>query len=300
MERATVQARKLGARITVPADAVKLNGGDGTFRVELADGESPIGRAVIIATGVERPGLTISGLDKFAGESVHYAATQVEGEVCRGERVVVVGTGATAGQGAHLLSQYVDRLTLVIFEDDLEVCMPGDLPNKVAGRPNVDVITHSEVKQLTGDDALEAVVVADIESPERQTIDASALFVLIDGAPRTRWLRGTLALDGGGYVLTGKDAADAGIGRENVGLGPPHQLETNLAGVFAVGDARSGSPQRVAAAIGDGQSVIRQVRQRLSGLRSDASSTRHLAQSQRELKVRSEEDLSVTLEEDLS
>jgi thioredoxin reductase (NADPH) len=267
MERATVQARKLGARIIVPADAVKLEGGDGTFRVELANGESLIGRAVIVATGVHHRGLAISGRDKFAGVSIHYTATEVEGELCRGQRVVLVGTGAPAGQAVQLLSGYADRLTLVIREDDLEVSMPHDLADQVAGHPNVDVITHSEVKLLTGDGALEGVVVGDIEStePETKTIEAHALFVLIGGEPRTQWLRGALALDGDGYVLTGQDTARVGIRGENVGSGPAHPLETSLAGVFAVGDARSGSPPRVTAAIGDGATVIRQVRQRLIG-----------------------------------
>jgi thioredoxin reductase (NADPH) len=267
VERATVQARKLGARIAVPANAVRLEGGDGTFRVKLANGESLIGRAVIVATGVQHPGGEISGLDKFAGDSVHYTATEVEGQLCRGKRVVLAGSGAPAGQAVQLLSGYVHRLTLVIREDDLEVSMPEDLGRQVAGHPNVDVITHSEVKRLTGDDALEALVVGDIEGtePETRTIAASALFVLIGGEPRTQWLRGTLALDGAGYVLTGQDTAGAGIRGENVGLGPAHPLETSLAGVFAVGDARSGSPPRVAAAIGDGATVIRQVRQRLIG-----------------------------------
>jgi thioredoxin reductase (NADPH) len=265
MERATVQAGRLGARITVPADAVKLEGGDGTFRVQVADGESLVGRAVIIATGVHHHGLAISGVDKFAGTGVHYAATQVEGELCRGERVALVGSGTSVGQAAQLLSGYVERLTLVIREDDLQVSMPPDLADKVAAHPNVKVMTHSEVKQATGDDGLQALVVADTESAECQTIDARALFVLNGGEPRTTWLRGTLALDHGGYVLTGHDAADAGSRGDNVGSGPPHPLGTSLAGVFAVGDARSGSPQRVADAIGEGAIVIRQVRERLSG-----------------------------------
>jgi thioredoxin reductase (NADPH) len=265
VKRATVQAGKLGARVTMPADAVKLEGGGGVFRVELADGESLIGRAVIIATGLNHRGLAISGLDKFAGAGVHYAATQAAAQLCRGERVVLVGGGTAAGQAAQLLSSYAERLTLVIREDDLQVSMPHDLADKVAAHANVAVMTHSEVKQVTGDDALEALVVADIESAERQRIDARALFVLNSGEPRTRWLRRALALDGTGYVLTGQDAASGGGRGENVGSGSPQPLETSLAGVFAVGDARSGSPQRVAAAIGDGAVVIRQVRQRLGG-----------------------------------
>lgn len=265
VDRAKVQAGNLGARITAPADAVKLEGADGTFRVELADGDSLRSHAVIIATGAHHPDLAISGLKKFADRSVHYAATEVEGEACRGERVVLFGTGAAAGQGAYLLSHYVHRLTLVIFEADLKVIMPNDLADKVAERPNVDVISHSEVKQLTGDAALESVMVADIERAEHRAIDARALFVLIDGKPSTQWLGGTVALDDAGYVLTGKDAATAGTSGENAGLGPPQALETSRSGVFAIGDARSGSPRRVAAAIGDGANVIRQVHQRLIG-----------------------------------
>jgi thioredoxin reductase (NADPH) len=263
VERATTQARKLGTRIIVPAEAVGLGGGDGSFRIEVADGAPLIGRSVIIATGTRYRRLSIPDPSKFEGVSVHYAATQREAQLCRGDPVVLFGGGGSAGLAALLLSRHVRRLTLVVREDDLQVSMASALADRVAEQPNVDLAAHSEVRELNGDGALEAVVVEDTEDGKRRTIAARALFVLIGAEPHTGWLRGTVALDDDGYVRTGQDAASPRGEAENVGGGPPQLLETSLPGVFAAGDVRSGSLQQVAAAVGDGALAIRQVRELL-------------------------------------
>jgi thioredoxin reductase (NADPH) len=141
------------------------------------------------------------------------------------------------------------------------------LADRIASMPSVDVLTHCEVRELIGDDTLEAVIVEDTETGERHRIDARALFVFIGADPHTEWLRGSVAVDDGGYILTGHDAAAACAGGDprDGASRSPQLLETSLAGVFAAGDVRSGSTQRVAAAVGDGAIAIRQVHQFLGG-----------------------------------
>ena len=264
-ERATIQARKFGARITVPGEAIGLEQLDGAFRVPLADGDSVTGRTVVIATGVRYRTLPVSNLAKFEGLSVHYAATEIEAQGCRGEPAVAVGGGNSAGQAALLLSQYVPRLSLIVREQDLGENMSRYLADRIASVPNIEVRTHCEVRALAGDDELEGVIVEDTETGERECIGARALFVFIGADPHTEWLRGHVALDDGGYILTGHDAASVRGSAANGTRRPAHALETSVAGAFAAGDVRSGSTQRVAAAVGDGSIVIRHVHEFLGG-----------------------------------
>ena len=226
-----------------------------------------IGRAVVVATGVRYRRLPVADLAKFEGTSVHYAATQIEAQLCRGDPVVAVGGGNSAGQAALMLSRYVPHLSLVVREHDLEDNMSRYLVDRIASTPSVEVLTHCEVRELIGDDALEAVIVEDTETGERRRIDARALFVFIGAEPHTEWLRGAVALDEGGYILTGQDAAAGGAPPEgeNGARRSAQLLETSLPGVFAAGDVRSGSTQRVAAAVGDGAIAVREVHQFLGG-----------------------------------
>jgi thioredoxin reductase (NADPH) len=266
-ERATIQARKFGACITIPGEAVGLELLDGGFRIPLSDGGDARGRAVVIAAGVRYRRLPLANLDRLEGTCIHYEATEIEAQECRGEPVVAVGGGNSAGQGVLLLARYVPRLTLVIRERSLDENMSRYLADRIEATPSIAVLTHCEVRELIGDDALEAVVVED-NLGERRRLDARALFVFIGAQPHTEWLRGVVTLDDGGYVLTGPDAAAAHVpltGGNGRGHHVPHMLETSVPGVFAAGDVRSGSTQRVSAAVGDGAMAIRHVHQFLNG-----------------------------------
>jgi thioredoxin reductase (NADPH) len=267
-ERATIQARKFGAQITIPAEAVGLDPLDGAVRINLRDGGCAIGRVAVIAAGVRYRRLPLTSLARFEGVCVHYAATEIEAQRCRGEPVVAVGGGNSAGQAAVMLAQYVPRLTLVAREQTLDENMSRYLAERIESTPSIDVLTHCEIRDLIGDDTLEAVIVEDTATGERHRIEARALFVFIGAEPHTDWLYGRLALDDGGYILTGQDAAAARGSRADDDASVCHQpqvLATSLPGVFAAGDVRSGSTQRVAAAVGDGAIAIRQVHQLLGG-----------------------------------
>jgi thioredoxin reductase (NADPH) len=266
-ERAMIQTEKFGAHLTVPAEAVELKPADASFRVSLSDGAVLTGRTVVIASGVRYRRLPVPGVDRLEGICVHYAATQVEARQCQGEPIVAVGGGNSAGQAVLMLARYVPRLTLVVRERELGENMSRYLADRIVSTPTIEVLAHSEVRELVGEGSLEAVVVEDLETGERRRLDARALFVFIGARPNSRWLGGLVALDDGGYVLTGENAV-AATADKTTGNGRGASrllLETSLPGVFAAGDVRSGSVQRVAAAVGDGANAIRDVHRFLGG-----------------------------------
>jgi thioredoxin reductase (NADPH) len=159
-------------------------------------------------------------------------------------------------------------VSLVLREHDLGESMSRYLADRISRNSVVDVFPHCEVRELIGEGALEALIVEDTETGERQRLEARALFVFIGAEPHTEWLQGQVTLDEGGYILTGMDAGVAATDdRQESVPRPPLLLETSLPGVFAAGDVRSGSTQRVAAAVGDGAIAIRLVHQFLGGRR---------------------------------
>jgi thioredoxin reductase (NADPH) len=264
-ERATIQAEKFGARIGVPCQAMSLRREDGHYVIGLDDGQELAARTVVVATGVRYRKLPIEGLEPYEGTSVFYAATLMEAQVCRNDPIVVVGGGNSAGQATVFLSRYAAEVHLVVREEDLGESMSRYLADRIEQAPNVEVITHSEVRDVTGSGALEAVVIEDNRTGERRTLPARALFVFIGAEPHTTWLGDEVALDESGYVLTGHEAADAaaGNGHWKGHERAPLLLETSLPGVLAVGDVRRGSIKRVASAVGEGSMAVRLVHEHL-------------------------------------
>jgi thioredoxin reductase (NADPH) len=265
-ERATIQAEKFGARLSVPAEAVGLDPGAEHHQVRMSDGTTVRGRVVVISCGVQYRKLQVPGYERLEGASVYYAATQIEAQLCRSDPVVAVGGGNSAGQATLFLSRFVPKLTLVVREHDLGENMSAYLAERIEQLENVEVLLHTEVGELIGEEVLEAVMVEDTDTRERRRVDARSLFVFIGARPHTHWLGKWVSLDDGGYVLTGQAAAAF---RRAAGLGDgadPSLLETSLPGVFAAGDVRSGSIPRVSAAVGDGATTIRLVHERLAAL----------------------------------
>jgi thioredoxin reductase (NADPH) len=257
-DRAVIQARKFGARFAVPAEARSIRSDDGQYTVGLDDGTSVTAASVVIATGARYRRLDVPRMEYFEQMSVYYAASQAEALLCRGDPVAIVGGGNSAGQAAVFLSRHAERVTLIVREHDLGECMSRYLIDQVSRLANVRVLLGTEVRELLGDQALEAVAVEDNRTAERRTLEARALFVFIGVTPCTGWLSGLVELDDHGFVRTGPDAArpvDAVAGAETGWQ--RSVLETSRPGIFAVGDVRCGSTKRVAAAVGEGAMAIR-------------------------------------------
>ena len=264
--RALVQADKFGARTTVPQEAVGLRRESDHYRVTLSEGGEVVGRSVIVATGARYRRPDTPRLEAFEGVSVHYAATEAEARMCRGNEVAVVGGGNSAGQAAVFLAGRVAKVYLLIRGGDLGKSMSRYLIDRIERTDNIELLIHTGVGEFVGDGVLEGIVVEDNRSGERRTLKARTLFVFIGAEANTGWLKGAIALDERGFVPTGRaldrSALDSqawnGLSRE------PFMLESSLPGVFAVGDVRSGSVKRVASAVGEGSMAVRFVHQYLA------------------------------------
>jgi thioredoxin reductase (NADPH) len=261
-ERATLQARRFGARMVVPAEAVGMSSDNGHYSIELGDGSVVNGRTVIVATGAQYRKLDLPELERYEGVGVYYAATQAEAQLCGGDPVLIVGGGNSAGQAAMFLSHQAASCHLMIRGDDLAKSMSRYLIDELARRPQVELHTNREIVELKGEPALEAVVVKDTRTGEREELEIRSLFVFIGAAPHTGWLRGHVAMDEHCFLLAGRDIQDEHLGA--YGEEHPLFLETSLPGVFAVGDVHSGSVKRVASAVGEGSMAVRLVHQRLA------------------------------------
>jgi thioredoxin reductase (NADPH) len=261
-ERAQIQAKRLGARMVVPAEAVGLEREDGHFAIKLAGGDEVNGRTLIVATGAHYRKLPVPGLERFEGVGVYYAATQSEAQLCYGDPVLIVGGGNSAGQAAMFLSQHASSCRLMIRGDDLAKSMSRYLIDELANRPQVELITQSEVVELKGEQGLEGVVVNDKRTGEQRELDVKALFVFIGADPRTDWLRGHVEMDEHGFLVAGRELRDDQLGA--YGSERPYFLETSQPGIFAVGDVHSGSIKRVASAVGEGSMAVRMIHQRLA------------------------------------
>ena len=261
-ERAALQARRLGARLVVPAEAVGLERENSHHSVQLASGEVVNGRTVMVASGAQYRKLDVPDLERFEGVGVYYAATQAEAQMCAGDPVIVVGGGNSAGQAAMFLSRNSVSCRLAIRGDDLGKSMSRYLVDEIERGERVEVLRRTQVIELRGDTALEAVVIRDNSTGTTAELDARALFVFIGASPHTGWLAGHVAMDEHGFLLTGRDVEGEQLAE--YGDERPFFLETSRPGIFAVGDVHSGSIKRVASAVGEGSMAVRLVHQRLA------------------------------------
>jgi thioredoxin reductase (NADPH) len=254
---ALVQAQRFGARITVPCTVNSLDLESGERVVTLTDGTRLRTRCVLIASGVSYRKLEVPNFPDFEGAGIYYAATEMEARLCRGEEVVVVGAGNSAGQAIVYLAKYARRVHVLVRKTDLGASMSRYLVDRVERLENVTIHRGCAVAGLEGNGHLAAVKVGN-GTKETRTLETRALFLFIGADANTGWLRGCVELDRKGFVLTGAalPAGTAETDRWRSAGRAPFLLETSLPGVFAAGDVRSGSAKRVAAAVGEGSMSV--------------------------------------------
>lgn len=254
---AQLQAYRFGARFSTPAQALSLGFTEGEYRAELQiEGCNAILRAkcVIIATGAEYHRLEAEGREDFEGAGVYYAATSREASLCKGATVIVAGGGNSAGQAAMFLSEHAKRVLLVIRGEGLARSMSSYLSRRVETKPNIEMLTFTEVRRITGTKSLETVELENTKTGEKRSVQACALFSMIGAKPCTAWLPPEIERDAKGFIKTG--AAVANSPRWQTMDRPPGHLETSWPGIFAAGDVRSGSVKRCAAAVGEGGMAV--------------------------------------------
>ena len=251
MARAHNQARKFGVEMAIPDEVIGLEEASrpnkGRFVLKLSNNERVSARSVVIASGARYRQLAVDGLASFEAASVHYWASPLEGKLCAGREVALVGAGNSAGQAVVYLASQVSKVWLLVRGRDLASSMSRYLVDRITGLSNVEVLTQTTVTGVEGRDAmLEAIRWRAGSSGEEVRRPIQHLFLFIGADPNTDWLSGSgVALDRKGFVLTGAGTT------EN-----RHPLETSRPGIFAIGDVRSGSVKRVAAAVGEGAQVV--------------------------------------------
>ena len=264
--RAYVQAQKFGAEILIPAQAAALDcsraGVHGEFTLTLADKRELRSRTVVIASGARYRRPAVPRLEEFEGRGVWYWASALEAKMCEQTEVALVGGGNSAGQAAVFLAQYAARVHILVRGPGLAASMSRYLIDRLDATPNIELHPHTQLTELHGDRSggLEAVTWRDSRTGVDERRPIRHVFLFVGADPETGWLDGCdVARDSQGFVLTGR--ACGGLALD----GPSALLESNIPGVFAVGDVRSGSVKRVGGAIGEGAAVVALIHQYLAG-----------------------------------
>ena len=264
--RAVAQATRFGVEILAPQTVVDLRV-EGPYRIiKLADGSEISCHALMIATGVQWRHLEAPGIDRLQGAGVYYGGGATEALSCKGEIVYVIGGANSAGQAAMNFSKYAERVVILVRGDSLSSSMSQYLIDQIKQTPNIQLWTHASVAEVHGDTHLEEVSVLCSDTNKVERVPASSMFIFIGALPRTDWLGDTIERDDRGFILAGPDLIQGDNKRPKKWPleRDPFLLETNVPGIFAVGDVRHGSVKRVASGVGEGSVAVQFIHQYLS------------------------------------
>ena len=262
--RAATQAKRFGTEILVGHSVVALKRADPYKIVRLSNGEEVACNALVLASGMAVRELEVPGVKELIGSGVYYGAALSEGALYRGKRVFVLGGANSAGQGALFFARYASEVTIIVRKPALWPVMAKYLDVRIKATENIKVLTGAEITAVHGNGRLERVDICRPETRETSSLEGDALFIFIGVAPRTEAFASIVATDDKGFILTGTDAREAargwGLDRE------PLMFETNVPGIFAVGDVRANANRRIAAAVGEGSAAIFSVHQYLRSM----------------------------------
>jgi len=254
--RAFSQAQKFGVQLSVAWVAARLDCERWPYTVNIADGPSMRGRAILIASGAQYRMPEIANLSRFLGRGIYYAATHLEAKLCADEDTVVVGGGNSAGQAAVFLASSCRHVHMLVRSDGLAESMSRYLIRRIEETPNISLHTHTQLTALDGSDRLERVSWTH-RNGELEASDLRHVFLMTGAQPNTAWLQGCVVLDDHGFVKTGPDLGKEQLADARWSLPrPPYLLESSVPGVFAAGDVRAGSVKRIASAVGEGSICV--------------------------------------------
>jgi thioredoxin reductase (NADPH) len=263
--RAVVQAQRFGVEILSPQEAIGMRT-EGSYRIlKLADGNEISCHALMIASGVQWRRLEAPGIDRLQGAGIYYGGGATEALSCKGETVYIIGGANSAGQAAMNFARFADRVVILVRGDSLSSTMSQYLIEQIERTPNISLWKHASVVEAHGYSHLEAISVLCSDTGKVERVAASAMFIFIGALPSTEWLKDVVERDERGFILTGPDLLwDGNHPRGWTLERDPFLLETNVPGLFAVGDVRHGSVKRVASGVGEGSVAVQFIHQYLS------------------------------------
>ena len=263
--RAVVQAQRFGVEILAPQEVVGMRA-DGPYRIlKLADGAEISCHALMIASGVQWRRMEVPGMDRLQGAGIYYGGGASEAMACKGEIVYIVGGANSAGQAAMHFSKFADKVVMLVRGKSLAATMSQYLIDQIEQTSNIQIWANASISEVHGNARLEEVSVHCSDTNRIERVPATSLFIFIGALPRTDWLAGTVERDDKGFILTGPDLVHEGKHPKGWPLErDPYLLETNIPGVFAVGDVRHGSVKRVASGVGEGSVAVQFIHQYLS------------------------------------
>jgi thioredoxin reductase (NADPH) len=265
--RATVQASRLGAEIIAPQEAVAIRSKGPYHIVTLRDGSELSCHALLIATGVSYKILNLPGVEHLNGSGIYYGAAMTEALACRGENVFVIGAGNSAGQAALHLANYARKVVILVRGKSLRDSMSHYLVDQIEDNSVIQSLLNCQIIGAYGQEHLESLTYKNSKTGQTATVQADAMFIFIGAKPHTQWLAGYLEMDENGYILSGPDLKRSGCQPRNWPLErEPFLLETNIPGIFAIGDARYQSVKRVASAVGEGAIAVQFAHRYLANL----------------------------------
>ncbi|PZD73169.1 Thioredoxin reductase [Acaryochloris thomasi RCC1774] len=261
--RAVTQAKRFGVEILNPQEAKSIRLEENYRIITLSDGSEISCHALILSMGVAWRRLTVPGVEQFTGAGVYYGAAQTEAAACKDEEVYVVGGANSAGQAAMYFSKYARKVRMLVRGESLTKSMSQYLIDQIDSTDNIEVWPFHSVIEAQGNDKLETLLVKDSQTGEVKTLATNSLFIFIGATPSTEWLADLVERDQRGFVCTGPDIPEERawpLERDRF------LLETNIPGIFAVGDVRHGSVKRVASGVGEGSICVQFVHRHLANV----------------------------------